>query len=100
MSEKKFREILAYSARSGSDPYLVLKKAGLLWDESILRKARTDTLRAAAQAIRERSVMTYPRDASRSAGDMRDHLISFLEELADLQEKDNGKKGNSKEQAA
>ena len=84
--EQEVRNVLDLAQRTGMDPYLALQRARLLWDEGKVLRIRTDTLRAAAQAIREKSISSYPHTATVSAGQMRDFLIGFLHELADIQE--------------
>lgn len=85
-TEQEVRNVLDLAQRTGMDPYLALQRARLLWDDGKVLRIRTDTLRAAAQAVRDKPVSSYPHTATASAGQMRDFLIGFLHELADLQE--------------
>jgi len=91
MTEERFREVLKWCEQNGSDPYLVLRKAGLLWDEGRVIQVRMETLRAAAEAIKALSSRQLPHRAGLSAGDMKEHLVTYLGELAGIQEQAYGK---------
>lgn len=91
MTEQQVREVLQWCQGNGSDPYLALRKAGLLWDESRVTKTRMDTLAAAAQAIRQLTSRHLPHRATLSAGDMKEYLATYLDGLAKIQEQEHGK---------
>lgn len=91
MTEQQVREVLQWCQGNGSDPYLALRKAGLLWDETRVIRTRMETLQAAAQAIRQLTSRHLPHRATLSAGDMKEHLATYLDGLAKIQEQEHGK---------
>lgn len=83
--EKRFREILAHTAETGSDPFLALSRAGLIHTDGKVFSGRRDTLIQAAHLFEDKVDSAIPAHAKTSAGAMKAWIISELRNLAHKQ---------------